>query len=471
MSGKHKLICNTISLKKEWYHEINITSQPLLIDANGDYIADIFGVHNGTNTNTTSRCIWKYFDDRSKAPELNCLKTKKENNLRSPHSNSFVDLNGDGNADIIVTAKSHFELWKNQGKQEDSSFVHFKDIKLPGKCSEEGSNCQLGQFAFADFDLDGKLDVLFPLCFDGPTCTNSTIWFAKVKDMWESEESTNSVFKQMTVDLRVQRFDFDDDPLYGALYPRVGDINLDGYPDLLLRMQNPIDLRKQTHLLLNYAVDQEHEIIKSNLKRGFQLQDEIMNGITDTVMATFFDLYENGNEDIILVQKFKNNDTYRIGAFTNNTQDSDAYFVKVIVLSGKCHDDCHNKNNENANYIKVPYGTNTPGQTICYRTQRPGLEQGFGEIESCAPQLTQTAHNALQLPYTIFGLGLAPNFLDYMFVNVTNATDSSRSHTWSQVSHTVVFVKPPSFLPCPHEKIRHFYNIKNYGLTTRSISH
>ena len=74
MSGKHKLICNTISLKKEWYHEINITSQPLLIDANGDYIADIFGVHNGTNTNTTSRCIWKYFDDRSKAPELNCLK-------------------------------------------------------------------------------------------------------------------------------------------------------------------------------------------------------------------------------------------------------------------------------------------------------------------------------------------------------------------------------------------------------------
>ena len=141
--------------------------------------------------------------------------------------------------------------------------------------------------------------------------------------------------------------------------------------------------------------------------------------------------------DIILVQKFKNNDTYRIGAFTNNTQDSDAYFVKVIVLSGKCHDDCHNKNNENANYIKVPYGTNTPGQTICYRTQRPGLEQGFGEIESCAPQLTQTGHNALQLPYTIFGLGLAPNFLDYMFVNVTNATDSSRSHTWSQVSHTV----------------------------------
>ena len=110
------------------------------------------------------------------------------------------------------------------------------------------------------------------------------------------------------------------------------------------------------------------------------------------------------------------------------TQDSDAYFVKVIVLTGQCYHDC------SENKIEVPYGTNFPGQTVCYRTQRPGLEEGFGEIESCAPQLTQTAHTALQLPYTIFGLGLAPNFLDYMFVKVTNATDRSRSHTWSQVS-------------------------------------
>jgi hypothetical protein len=50
-------------------------------------------------------------------------------------------------------------------------------------------------------------------------------------------------------------------------------------------------------------------------------------------MATFFDLYENGMFDVILVEK--EDDRYRLGAFTNITQDSDAYFVKVIVLSGK----------------------------------------------------------------------------------------------------------------------------------------
>ena len=58
------------------------------------------------------------------------------------------------------------------------------------------------------------------------------------------------------------------------------------------------------------------------------------SGIGKTIMATFFDLYENGMFDVILVEK--EDGKYRLGAFTNITQDSDAYFVKVIVLSGKC---------------------------------------------------------------------------------------------------------------------------------------
>ena len=58
----------------------------------------------------------------------------------------------------------------------------------------------------------------------------------------------------------------------------------------------------------------------------------------------------------------------------------------------------------------------------------------FSLFRSCAPQLVQTAHHALQLPYTIFGLGLAPNFLDNMSVNVTNATAASRSKEWPQVN-------------------------------------
>lgn len=54
-------------------------------------------------------------------------------------------------------------------------------------------------------------------------------------------------------------------------------------------------------------------------------------------------------------------------------------------------------------------------------------------VTSCASQLTQTAHHALQLPYNIFGLGMSPNFLDYMTVNVTNASSVSHGKSWPQI--------------------------------------
>ena len=59
--------------------------------------------------------------------------------------------------------------------------------------------------------------------------------------------------------------------------------------------------------------------------------------------------------------------------------------------------------------------------------QRPGPET-FDSFQSAGAQLTQTAHFALQLPYTIFGLGMAPNFVDYLWVNI-----SGKTHAWPQI--------------------------------------
>jgi len=169
------------------------------------------------------------------------------------------------------------------------------------------------------------------------------------------------------------------------------------------------------------------------------LREPIMEGLTETRMATFYDLYEDGMEDIVLVQK-RADGGYSTGAFTNKTKASDAYFVKVIVLSGICYQDCPE------HHVAVPYGTNLPGQTVCYETQRPD-EESFVRVRACAAQLSQTAHNALQTPYTIFGLGLAPNFLDFMTVNVTDASFvGARGKTWPQIipnSQMYVIPHPP----------------------------
>ena len=43
--------------------------------------------------------------------------------FKVPHSNSFVDVNADGNADIFVTAADAIELWTNQG--ENNAGSHF----------------------------------------------------------------------------------------------------------------------------------------------------------------------------------------------------------------------------------------------------------------------------------------------------------------------------------------------------------
>ena len=45
-----------------------------------------------------------------------------------------------------------------------------------------------------------------------------------------------------------------------------------------------------------------------------------------------------------------------------------------------------------------------------------------------AAQLPQSAYFSLQTPYTIFGLGLAPNFIDYLWVNI-----SAQTHAWPQI--------------------------------------
>ena len=62
-----------------------------------------------------------------------------------------------------------------------------------------------------------------------------------------------------------------------------------------------------------------------------------MDTINHTTMATFFDIYEDGMNDMIVVQKFPEalEDKYRVGAFRNTTKSNDAYFVKIIVLTGK----------------------------------------------------------------------------------------------------------------------------------------
>lgn len=140
--------------------------------------------------------------------------------------------------------------------------------------------------------------------------------------------------------------------------------------------------------------------------------------------------------DIILMEKLHNGD-YRPLAF-RNTLDYDANFVKVIVLTGLSYK--RNGTNTNSTVTstkkKRTYGTNLPGPRITYFTT---TQDGYVQRGSSV-QLPQSAYFALQLPYTIFGLGRTPNFVDSLTVGL-----SSKSRTWTQIipnSQIIVVPKP-----------------------------
>ena len=108
-----------------------------------------------------------------------------------------------------------------------------------------------------------------------------------------------------------------------------------------------------------------------------------------------------------------------------------------MVATGRCLNDCPLKS--------LPYGTNQPGAAISYSiTTATGDTQ-----ESRATQLCQSAHMALQLPYTVFGLGRNWNFVDKLEVGIPkiqNTTEKSdRASTFTQIipnSQVIVFPYP-----------------------------
>ena len=82
-SGKHVLLCQEKSAGKNWHHPINMSAQPLLIDANGDYVADIFGAPfnetEGPEESRKLRSIWTYSETREEPPtKIPYLKTMSQ---------------------------------------------------------------------------------------------------------------------------------------------------------------------------------------------------------------------------------------------------------------------------------------------------------------------------------------------------------------------------------------------------------
>jgi len=397
----------------------DIFSEPLVFDYNKDSVSDLLTVDKDGN-----RTVYVFPKPRG-IYHKEYLTTDQTNPLKAEHGNSFVDITGDGIADLVLTTSEGLEMYKGVNSAEQ--FEYLSTLQWPNTPDCGADEC-VGQPVWMDFSLSGIIHMVLPVCGD-PLCSDSRLYLVPVSNL--SRECYGDpcpwpeAWPPMSLDLGEMLFkprDPSKSPLQ-LLTPRVGDVDLDGFPDLLMTMYNKTggDVTKQgeVQLLLNAPCGPDSGC--SPYWRQFQLQPGYTAGLGSAVTGAFFDLYEDGKMDLLVVRQ-DDKDVYSMSAYTNTTQDSDAYFMKVIVLTGACYHTCDNHDPR-----FVPYGTNSGGQLVSYQSQRPGQET-FDSYQSVAVQLPQTSHYALALPYTIFGLGMAPNFVDYLTANI-----SGQSHSWPQI--------------------------------------
>uniref|UniRef100_A0A8B9NUC9 Integrin alpha FG-GAP repeat containing 1 n=1 Tax=Apteryx owenii TaxID=8824 RepID=A0A8B9NUC9_APTOW len=377
-------------LNKTFYDE------PLIMDFNGDLIPDVFGVTSDSDKPQIligGNFSWHpALDTRSK--------------MYIPHSHAFIDLNND------FTDGNFSRTGKSKEKPEGMQVV--------------------GQSVFADFDGDGQSEHLLPVCED-PKCQKSAIYLSKLgMDQWIPvlQDFRNKDTLWGFVPYENDRSSTADS---FPITLHIGDYNMDGYPDALAILKNTSGSNQQAFLLENVPCN---NVSCKSVRRMFKVYWELsdLNQIKDAVVATFFDIYEDGILDIIVLSKGFNKD-FTIHTLKNNFE-ADAYFVKVIVLSGLCSNDCPRK--------ITPFGVNQPGPYIMYTT----VDANGYLKNGSAGQLSQSAHFALQLPYNVLGLGRSANFLDHLYVGIPRPSGekSIRKQEWTAIIPNSQLI----VIPYPH---------------------
>ena len=241
--GRHELLCLE-DQPEAWRKDIHLISEPLVFDYNYDYVADLMFVDgNGTRT------VLVFSPDRAATPEKIHLDSLHSDHLKAQHSNAFVDLNSDGEADVLLTTQSGLELFY----RASGALVYHSHVSWPPGIGNGSNSCPVdqcvGQAVFTDFDLNGQLDLILPVCFD-ISCKNSSMYLIPVDELGAARTWR---WQPMSIDLGRLTFLLPQPSESGLrlLSPRVGDIDLDGFPDLLMPLYNHTSAAPETHLLLN----------------------------------------------------------------------------------------------------------------------------------------------------------------------------------------------------------------------------
>ncbi|CAO3614596.1 unnamed protein product [Cunninghamella echinulata] len=346
--------------------------------------------------------------------------------LGFPHSNAFVDLDGDCLADVVFVCENSdksqtVQIWINQ---REEGFKLSQSFKLPTGA---------GPLTFADMDGDGTTDILFTTC-DGRKCMVHILYNQQMGLCSKSDgENLTHCRKSQHLCVSDPDFKFDiqkpnsesytifdlapyldigeyvltHDTGFKGYLPvpiHAGDYNLDGYPDLLITTNKKIMLLQSDWCTSTQCTGNQ---ILTN-KRTFSLVRtgaEPLTKMNNPRHATFFDIDEDGSLDILILDGTTSTTAKRIPNFVINNYFNDAFFIKGLVSNGAFMEHSSNK----------PYGVNYPGATFKFTV----LDTSGTKHVHQVPQLPQTSYLPLQTPYCLFGLGRTNNYVEEMFAGIT----------------------------------------------------
>ncbi|KAI0320316.1 hypothetical protein OF83DRAFT_1162494 [Amylostereum chailletii] len=455
-------------------------SQPIPLDIDGDMKIDLLGAEPGDashlkvwqnvwNQSQTDGPLYDIID--APLPGANCR-------ISNPHSNAVVDLNGDCLADVFLVCdessnQKSFQIWVNN---KDQGFSLAQNGRLPSGTQS---------VTFADVDRDGTIDMLITTCTSvsqntglGTGCVFNV---AYNKQLPLCTGSSGSIFSSNPESSKKKTCREPDelcsaDPTFhfqfdGAAYasypietivsssashppallvldttfspalpvpPRLGDANLDGFPDLLFITGTTQDHTRKVRLVLSEPCGKGVSGCDSKgSQRGWrEVKKDVdaIESVGDARGVAFLDMDEDGTLDIMIQRTGEQGQGNVL--FVQNNFYYDAFFMKAIVLNGACSSGWCTPSGGKKQYH--PFGVSYSGATYKYTVLDTSGRRSAAQVA----QLPQTSYQSLQTPYAFFGLGRTNNYIENLFAGSTKHTPQHYINLEMVIPNSKIVINP-----------------------------
>ena len=405
-------------------------NQPFIADFDGDFFPDLLyqddeGIKLTFQTANPFQHNTYKFDDyvlKSGVVSKKCIEPPPERVLASPGTVAYIDMDGDWVADIVMTTKDpstnqvFLEIYMTILSKEEvhdpgfnfkTRYWLIKRVPLPEDIDPI--------LQIADFDREGMVDILgyspskkaIYIFLNGlKPRTDEQIGLCKSMNVLDQDDV---MFPALDGDTSVKDTEFvmmhkiAKIPYFNALHGhsdlfpprlRIGDINADGYPDIIATFELS-GHNAFPAVLINLPWISSNDVKWKPGERVFVYSDikynEELKKHNDWNYAFFFDIEENGILDIILVIHDVNHRKDRIIALMTN-YDQDSFFLKTKVVR----------------HIDTKADVVMSGSTIRASFTQLGDEKYI----LVGTQRSQESYSNLGLAYAYFGIGRSNNYIE-----------------------------------------------------------